>query len=165
MDFELLFSVVDFKMRKEDNATEFWFDVDSTSKIKTEVKIVPLFNTFMNDHHTYWDDFIIADVKVIINLVKTTYIENKIKKEELISFEAPLEQFDTDRHVYEIKVDFELADIIDGIQRDSVYTINISYVMEEFMDDDEDIFKLIDRNTFFSTTVPFSKNGGWIHGG
>lgn len=164
MSLKLLFSVVDFKMFNEDNPAEFWFDLDSTTKIKTEAKIVPLFNTMMNDHHDYWDDFVIADIKVIINLVKTTYIENKIKKEELISYEAPLEEFDSERHVYEMKVDFNLASIMDKIKRDSTYTLTISFVMDEVLDKNEDVFKAIDANTFFSTAIPFSKNGGWIHG-
>lgn len=164
MAFKILFSVVDFRMNNEKRPDKLWFDLEDTSSIKTAVKIVPLFNTFVNDDHVLWDDGIAAEIKIIINLVKTTYIENQVVKEELISYEAPLDQFDSERHVYEINVDFNIDEIKHMIEIDSFYTINLSYILEDSNEVIEDLLKVIDSNTFFSTPIPFSKDGGWLHG-
>lgn len=164
MAFNFLFSVVSFKMFNEDKLDEFWFDLGNTKIIKTEIRIVPLFNTVVNDHHVFWDDYVIADMKIIINLVKTTYIENEVIKEELISYEALLNQFDSERHVFEINVDFNIDEIKDRIKMDSFYTFNLSYILEDPREDVKDILKVIDSNVFFNTTIPFSKDGGWLHG-
>lgn len=164
MAIKLLFSVVDFKMFSKEKPDLFWFDLEDISSFITEAKIVPLFNTYVNAHHGKWDDGIAAEVKIIVNLVKTTYIEKKVIKEELISYEALLDQFDSERHVYEVKVDFDIENIKKQISADSVYTINLSYILSDLIKENDDVLNIIDSNTFFSTAVPFSQNGGWFRG-
>lgn len=161
MDLELLFSVIDFKMYKKDRIEETWFDLEGTSNINVKAKIVPLFNTMANKHHIYWDQSVAADVKLIVNLVKTENVESEIIKEELISFESPLEQFDSDKHIYEFNIVFNIDDVKKYINRGSLYSINISYIL---VGDQEDVFETIDNNTFFRSNVPFSKDGEWFNG-
>lgn len=164
MSNELVFAVVDFKISNEQNKDSYWFEVNDIKKLNLNAIIVPLFNTETNDHHDFWDDFVIAEIKIIINLTQTYNKENVIFKEELFSFEALLEEFDSDIHAYQLNMSFDIESVSKQIDFNHTYTINFSYLFEEPETEDEEIFEIIDQNIFFSTIVPFSKDGGWING-
>lgn len=164
MSTELLFSVAEFKMSSNDNKENYWFEVNDTNKIDINAIVVPLFNTETNDHHDYWDDFVIADIKIIINLTQSHFENGILFKEELLSFEALLEQFDSGRHAYQLNIEFDIEGVSQKINFNHTYSVNFSYLFNEKEEEGQDLFRKIEDNTFFSTIVPFSRDGGWING-
>jgi len=142
-----------------------WFDINKMDKMTFSFEFVPLFNSVSSMNLNLREDF-----SRTTNIVITFFERHNGEETEAISFAFPFDHTNVEDNIYEINFEITLEDFMSNISHrnleneESTYLINISYYVEDYVDESSNIFRTIIDNTIFKTYIPFNKNGDWLNG-